>query len=108
MEKSITQQAQEFFGAPKVTIRGSHQLWGRTFKRKFDLSCPKDAEVALRRYKYNSAQYARWQEAMANFETDLDRWPTPGHYFQDVFMDGNPDHALRNPCTFLKVTKHRR
>ena len=105
---TITQQAQDFFGARSVTIRGTRQLWGRSFKRRFDLTDPKQAEIAMRRYEYNSAQYARWQEAMANFESDLERWPTPGHYFQEIFMNGNPDHALRDPCTFLKVTRHRR
>ena len=105
---TITQQAQEFFGARSVTIRGSRQLWGRSFKRRYDLSNPKEAEVAMRRFKYNSAQYARWTEAQAKFNTDLERWPTPGHYFLEMFMDGNPDHGLRDPCTFLKVIRHRR
>lgn len=103
---TITQQAQEFFGARAITIRGTRQLWGRSFKRRFDLTNPREAEIAMRRYDFNSAQYARWQEAMANFESF--GYETPGHYFQDTFMDGNPDHALRDPCTFLKVTRHRK
>ena len=105
---TITQQAQDFFGARSVTIRGSRQLWGRSFKRRFDLTCPKEAEIAMRRYKLNSAQYDRWKEASAKFKTDLERWPTPGHYFLEVFMNGNPDHKFRDPVTFLKVTRHRR
>ena len=105
---SITQQAKDFFGAPSVTLRGSMYLWGRSFRRRYDLSDPKQAEKAMRIYKFRTEQYNRWKEAMANFDSDLERWPAPIHYFYEVFMGGNPDHAWRNPCTFIKVIRHRK
>ena len=105
---TITQEAQDFFGARCITISGSRQLWGRTFMRRYDLTHPQHAKKALQSFKRKSAQVARWKEASTKYGTDLDRWPTPGHYFLEMFMDGNSDHELRNPCTFLRVMRHRK
>lgn len=105
---TITQKAQDFFGARAVTIRGSRQLWGRSFKRRFDLTNPRQAEIAMRRYEWNSAQYERWQQAMEMWKADQKCWETPLHCYHETFMDGNPDHKFRDPVTFLKVTRHRK
>ena len=105
---SVTQKAQQHFGAPSITIRGTKHLWGRSFKRRFDLSDPKQAEIALRTHARHVLHTNLLKEGRQHSDANPTRWPTAQHWYFEVVMEGNQDHKMRNPTTFFKITKHRK
>ena len=83
-------------------------LWGRSFKRTYDLRIEAEAVKAAEAHQRLSFQYAMWKKAREESEANPAAWPSPGAWFRENVCHGIDMHKHRNPCTFLKVTRHRR
>jgi len=113
---SVSEEMIAKFNAPRVTLRGSKLLWGRSFKRTYNLRDDRDAGKCKEAHERLSYQYENWKKGKAASVANPERWPTPGHWFNEVICGGNPQesigngalHKHRDPCTFLKVTRHRK
>jgi len=120
---SVSKEMIAKFNAPRVTLRGSKMLWGRRFKRTYNLHDEVDAAKCKEAYERLSYQYENWKIAKSESAGNPDRWPTAGHWFEEVICGGNAQqkspktgkvigngilHKHRDPCTFLKVIRHRK
>ena len=104
---SVSEKMIAKFNAPRITLRGCKHLWGRSFRRTYNLRDEVDAAKAEEAYGRLSLEAADWKRGREIvFGENPDGYVTVASWYCEnvrVF-----DCAANDPCTFLKVTRHRK
>ena len=91
----VSEKMINHFNAPRITLQGSKLLWGRRFKRTYDLRIESEAVKAEEAYNRLSQQAADWKRGREVFEKE-------GFCSIGAWYSANVQHfenACQDPCT---------